>query len=239
MKRVRRVDTIFRRTSRYVVREAKMVVYNAEIRRKAKVGSAFIFAAFLVVVLLFSFVVTPTRKINAESSPAPDFATDTIKKIKGISSHEVMIEVGKGTQNELWLYDVESGRQRNIGLEATIPDNVVWGVKDNYIFWLSDDKGSLFVYYADENKRAEKAVPSFKPEKGERPKVGVWGIPWEVVVTSDNLYFYSKKTGEVFSDDNSEPQESFRKTFNLDGKLTKEELGDLGFPVEENEQEVQ
>lgn len=237
MKKVRRVDTIFRRTSSYVVQEAKMVVYNAEIRRKAKIGSAFLFVAFLVVTIVFTLVVTPTRKINAESSPAPNFATDTIKKIKGISYHEVMIEVRKGTQNELWLYDVKSGRQRNIGLEAAIPDNVVWGVKDNYIFWLSGGKESLFIYYTDDDKRAEKNIPAFKPEKGERPKVGVWGIPWEVVVTLDNLYFYSKKTGEVFSDSNSETVEKFRYKFDLDSLIADEELVNLGFQMRKNGQE--
>lgn len=167
-----------------------------------------------------------------------NLSTDRIKEIKGTSSKAVIVRIEKEDKNELWLFNFDSGKIGRMGFDISAPaSDFPVGLKDNFIFWLGKNKDEVFVYDSAAKKFYQKPLSSFDPAKGERARIIFPEIPWEIIVDADSFYFFSGKTGEVFSDGNSEVLESFRQKFNLDNSLTKEELSDIGFSVEESVEE--
>jgi hypothetical protein len=178
----------------------------------------------------------------------PDFATDTIKRMKGVSSHQVLVQIERGTEenprDELWLYDVDKNSQEKIGKSTStvtsIAANSPIGVKGGYLFWLSIDKDKVYAYGLENKDLLEQKIPEYNADKGERAHVIFPEIPWKVIMNDDNFFFYSDVTGEVFSDDNGSITETFRQTLGLDSILNKDEISNLNLrvdnPVEENNQ---
>ena len=176
----------------------------------------------------------PVSKEKVAEIP-PDFSLDaiTIKEIKGVILNAVVVRIERNQQNELWLFDVESGRQENIGLETSIAPDFPIGLKGGFVFWLSQDRHTLFAFNPESKIRLQKPVPAFDPANGERARIKFLEIPWEVIVGAEDFYFFSRRTGEVFSDGDSSVAELFRQKYNLDNHLTNEELSDLGLSVKE------
>jgi hypothetical protein len=172
-----------------------------------------------------------------EEKAALNFSSDKIKEVKGSSTKNVVARIERQGKNELWFFDLEEGKKIKIGFRESAPGDFPVGLKDKFVFWLSEDFKTLFVFDTSNKHKLQFAVPTFDWEKGERARVKLPNTAWEVVVDIDKFYFYSKDTGEVFSDDDQAARELFRKTNNLDLFLTKEEKSALGFEVERSEDE--
>lgn len=177
-----------------------------------------------------------------EDNRVPDFAKDVIKKIKGVFSTFIILQVVKGDVEELWLYDIAaSSTPQKIQASSSIlfDSDVSIGIKEEYVFWLSKDRSILYAYNVYTKSIAEKPVPPFDPSLGERGRVTFDGLRWEVIIGASEMTFYSPETGEVFSDDDGEIAEVFRKKEGLDSVLNKEEISNLNLPVEaETEEDI-
>lgn len=189
------------------------------------------------------------EKIKEEEAKdiLPDFASDTLKRMKGVFSHLVLVQIersigtttdsGEAKRNELWLYDLENSTEEKIGsgtsteLVTIAPDSPL-GVKGGYLFWLSLDKKTLYAYGFDNKMILTQHVPSFRPSDGERAEIHFAETPWKVIVSNEGFSFYSTETGEVFSDEDSRITEKLRIKMGLDEVLDKDELSNLSLPVE-------
>jgi hypothetical protein len=221
---MRRVDTIY-----LVARES---FSQPEVRRKVKIGSVFFIIFLTVAGIALTSIPRWSSISSAESLTAPDFRVDKVRKINA-DDEKVTFQVEKNGKVEVWYYAVNTDELTGISKDSDISDDFPIGIKDKYILWLSKDKRKLFVFDSESGKRLEEAVALPSPAKGEKVRVRIWGVPWEVVITSDNFFFYSKKTGEIFSDDDGDVKEKFRHKFDLDSSMADEELVNLGFQVGE------
>jgi hypothetical protein len=169
----------------------------------------------------------------------PDFASDTIKKMKGVFVNTVLVQIKRSsrgeTWDELWLYDISTSTPEKIGASTTSPVTVSpdspIGIKGGYVFWVSLDKKTVYAYSLLSKTLLEKPIPSFDESRGERAEVFFEGILWKIIITSDNFSFSSPETGEVFSDENADVVETLRSKMKLDTVLNKEELSNLSLPV--------
>lgn len=180
-------------------------------------------------------IIKEPPKEKLEWKREPDFSLDIIEELAANTPHAVAVKVQKEGQHELWLYNIEDGTKENIGRDVSIAPDFPIGIKGGFIFWLSEDRQTVYAYNPDSKMRLEKTVPAFDQSLGERARIIFSEIPWKVIVDANNFYFFSPKTGEIFSDGNSEVLESFRQKFNLDNFLNKDELSNLNLVVEENE----
>lgn len=175
----------------------------------------------------------------AELDILPDFASDTIKRMKGVSSHEVLVQIERGTEenprDELWLYDTNKSIEERIGKSTTTASTIAVdspiGVKGGYLFWLSLGKDTMYAYSLEDKVVLEQKVPVYDADKGERAEVTFTGVRWKVIMNSEGFSFYSLETGEVFSDEDSGIVETLRNTKKLDSVMNKEELSKLNLPV--------
>jgi hypothetical protein len=169
----------------------------------------------------------------------PDFASDTIKRMKGVSSHEVLVQIERGTEenprDELWLYDTTTGTEERIGKSTTTASTIAVdspiGAKGGYLFWLSIDRKNMYAYSLENKTVLEQKIPEYNADKGERAEVTFDGISWKAIVNNEGFSFYSPETGEVFSDEDSGIVETLRSAKKLDVVLNKEELSKLNLPV--------
>jgi hypothetical protein len=165
----------------------------------------------------------------------PDFAKDLIKKIKGALLNAVIIQVEKEGKDELWLYDLTTGHQSKIesgsSTAITIAKDMQLGLKDNHIFWLSEDRTKVYAYDLLTTSIISKEIPPLDSSIGERGRVIFEGVAWEVIIGSEEFAFYSEATGEVFSDDNGNLTEALRQKLELDKVLDVEAISGLNFSV--------
>lgn len=168
----------------------------------------------------------------------PDFALDVIRKIKGALRNAVIVQIEKEGKEELWLYDLENGGQYKIetgsSTSITIAKDMQLGLKESHVFWLSEDKKNVYAYNLIAKSILNAEIPPYDQSTGERGRVSFEGIPWEVVIGSEDFAFYSDETGEVFSDDNGAFAEALRQKLDLDKVLDNEELGNLNLQVTES-----
>jgi hypothetical protein len=179
------------------------------------------------------------KKIEEENA-LPNFASDTIKRLKGSSVQEIVIQIEKQVggvlRNELWLYDTETGKQEKIGSTAstTIAQDSPLGIKDGLIFWLSEDKATIYAYRPTDKYLIEQPMKPYDIANGERAEIAFDGIPWTVIVGSGGFTFFSSETGEVFSDEDSRIVGVLRNKLGLDTEVVKDQLRELNLLVEES-----
>jgi hypothetical protein len=169
-----------------------------------------------------------------EIAMIPDFASDTIKRIKGTFLQAVIVQVEKKNNDELWRYNIEDNTQERlmVGSTTSVSSTYPLGVKGGFLFWLSVDKHKLYSYNFISKAVFEKDVPVFDGSFGERAEISFTEVPWKVIIGSEGFSFFSPETGEVFSDDNLNIAQAFRKKLKLDTVLDVEELSNLNFPEE-------
>ncbi|OGD56354.1 hypothetical protein A2V71_01405 [Candidatus Berkelbacteria bacterium RBG_13_40_8] len=223
--------------------QVKTALSKPENKRRLTLGTAIV----IIVAVIFSFspskvvhsgnnedyTVISAADIPLSAKKPPNLSSDKILEIKGAVLNAVIVKIERDEKNELWLFNLDNGEQENIGSGTSVASNFPIGIKGDLVFWLSRDKNTLFGFDIGRKIRFYKPIPAFDPAQGERAKVKLREIPWEVIVGADNFYFFSKDTGEVFSDGNSEVLDLFRQKFKLDEFLSKEELNNIGYVVEE------
>jgi hypothetical protein len=168
----------------------------------------------------------------------PDFASDTIKRMKGTFTNSVVVQIERTIQDvlkdELWLYDLTADREEKLGeaSSTTISPDSPLGLKDNRLFWISVDKTLVYGYDLTTKKVMTELLPAYNSSEGQRAEIHFDDFPWKVILGTDGFSFYSSETGEVFSDENSQTVEMLRQKASLDSLLNKEQLSNLSLPVE-------
>lgn len=170
--------------------------------------------------------------LRLEQMPA-GFQSENMTFLQGISRLGVLMKFLNNGKEELWLIGKTI---TNIDGGKSIAKDFPIGIKGSFVFWLSEDKTLVFAYDIKKKIHYEVLVPPPIIEETERRMVEFSEIPWRVVIASNNFYFGSEATGEVFSDGNSLPVEFFSAKLNLEIALPKEKLETLGVPLHEKEQ---
>lgn len=169
-----------------------------------------------------------------EEVPAPDFSRDGLGSVKGAADGGVVVRIEKDGSDELWRYDVPLRSWERLE-DGAVSDGSPFGLKSGSVFWLSEDGATAFAYDPATHARLEQPVPPFDRARGERARMRFPGIPWDVLTDGERFYFYSARTGEVFSDERSDVAETFRRALDLDAVLPAEAMSDAGFSVETHE----
>ncbi len=174
-------------------------------------------------------------KVEKVEDRLPDFARDLIKRIKGALLNAVIVQVEKDGKEELWLYDLENGSEQKIGgassTAITIAKDMQIGIKDTHLFWLSEDRTSVYAFNLVDKSIQVVEVPPHDVSIGERGRVTFNGVAWEIIIGAQEFTFFSEATGEVFSDDDSRLSEALRKRFDLDSILDVETISNLNMSV--------
>lgn len=168
----------------------------------------------------------------------PDFTKDVIKKIGGSSLEAVLVQIVQEGVDTLWIFDIEGDTYEKIDKEgkATFSKNYPFGIKDNTVFWLSDDELILFRYDIATKVLDYKEIAPYDASTGGRGEVTFEGSVWKIIIGGGQLSFYSELTGEVFSDDNLAVGEAFRVKHGLDVVLGQDKIEELNFVVEIEEE---
>lgn len=185
------------------------------------------------------------EKKKEEELVIPNFASDTVKLMKGLFSHLVLVQVERTrtstatptTLDELWIYNAENGGQEKISGSTTTPPITIAkdspiGIKDGFVFWLSSSKDMLFAYNFTTKSIYTKSVPVFNPSIGERAEIHFEETPWKVIVSNEGMSFWKLDVGEVFSDEDSRVVEMLRDKMKLDSVLDRDTLSNLSLPVD-------
>ncbi len=139
--------------------------------------------------------------VEDEILPEPlDFTQSQIIKMKAIDPAYVAVLVNNEMGNqEIWFYDFYNYVQRDvgdrIGTSEQVLQNSPLGAKGRFFFWLGNN--TIFAFDAVAQKLQSK---EFYVESG---RVCFEECSFDVILRNNEFYFYSQKTGEVFSDDNS------------------------------------
>lgn len=206
------------------------MLLNQEKKSKSRRLNKQVFSLVLIICGLTAL------ETQAEPEAMPDFLSDMVSEVSGALSKAIAIKTQKADQAELWLFDSQNNAWQNIAQETTLSPDFPIGHKDGFVFWLSSDRQKAYAYNPEEDIFLEEEVDSFDPAKGQRAKINFVGVDWELVVDADNFYFFSRQTGEVFSDGDSAVLEEVRQQFGFDDFLSKANLSDLGFSVEPAEE---
>jgi len=172
-----------------------------------------------------------------------DFSQDKLLDIRGMSNGIVIAEVSRnntfGLILELWAIDVNTGMVKRLAFNESAPSyKIRFGIKDDVLFWVSEFNDKVYAYDTSSNITIYHNLPSYDLSKGEIGRVSfndtVIKNGWEVLIDGSQIYFYNQKDGEIFSDDNSDIKEEFRKKFYLDKYLSSDELSQLSFEVNQD-----
>lgn len=192
------------------------------------------------------------EKKEEEKLIIPNFASDTIKLMKGLFSSLVLVQVERtygGTstntpvslRNELWIYNAETGEQEKVGTGTstapiTIARDYPVGIKGGFVFWLSDTRQEIYAYNLESKQIIKKELPVFDPSQGERAEIHFEETSWKVIVGSEGMSFWRSDVGEVFSDEDGKIVEALRSKMSLDTVLDHDTISNLSLPVRDNDQ---
>lgn len=163
------------------------------------------------------------------------FDMNNLLKIHGIKDNLIVLLAKNNNQANVILGDLLLDKFYNLNKFNFNPsfDSPI-GVKNNFIFWVNQKKDKIIAFDFENFNLYYKKLNSFDKSKGERAVLKFNNLDFDVIFDGSNFYFKDNISGEVFSDENSFGSENFRKKFNLDSILTKEQLSNLNFVIEED-----
>ncbi len=160
---------------------------------------------------------------------------ERLRQIKGLTPYLAVVSLYTGQDIEakrsLWVYDIENSRRLQVASSSQVDFSSPLGIKDGYMFWLTDDGANMYAFDTKHKTYQLKQIDPFDLSKGERGEVLFEDVTWKVIVGGEHILFWREDAGEVFSDENSEALENFRKEFRLDSILSNEEKDAIGIPV--------
>lgn len=164
------------------------------------------------------------------------FGDEELKRIKGITPYLALVDVtrtkGDQVEDDLWLYDIESDKRLVVATGTQIAADFPFGLKGDYVFWLSRDKKQVYAFDSKHRTYQSKEVPPFSISDGERGEVTFEDVPWTVIIGADNFVFWSEATGEVFGDEDAGALVNYTDFFHLNTVLTEKEKENIGIPVD-------
>lgn len=176
-------------------------------------------------------ITTETDEIEvATTSSKLILPIEEIVDVHGIDrSYALLTRVIGTTTRELWLLDFSARTATNLTLgDITIGFYPV-AVKDRIIFWYSATYDRIFAY----NLRTAGMLHVLNivgnlPETEAPYHFTFPFTSWEIIAKDQQFVFYSRETGEVFSDENTIGVTEFLEKFKLTERLLPEEVDSIG-----------
>ncbi len=134
------------------------------------------------------------------------------------------------TTRQLWLFDFTLRQAINLTMDdVTISTSSKVGVKDRIVFWYNHSHESIYAYDLRTAGTLHLLnIVANLPVTSESRRFVLPFTTWELVDKVQEFAFYSRETGEVFSDENLVGVTEFLSKFKLFGRLNSEEVDRLG-----------
>lgn len=179
----------------------------------------------------FESVFLEVTKEKKENELIFDFEKENIEKAVGAKENLLFLQVEKEGNREIYLLDLKERKKEKISSNKALNLDFPIGIKDDWIFWLTEDKEEIVAFHYPTEKSLKERIPPFDCAQGERAEIKFPEISWKIILDCHNFYFSNEEIGEVFSDGNSISLERFKEIFKLDLFFEPEELIDTGFPT--------
>lgn len=177
---------------------------------------------------LVSDTVTTSSGVASTTMTTVDFANH-ITAVHGIDERYVLVNVLTGTTStEVWLFDMRDQLVHRIGRDKAQIGTMQAGSKDGMIFWLNAARDTIYTYdLRTAGSLHEMLLVGNLPTDSEY----VLTFPftsWQVNWRGDTFYFRTRKTGEVFQDENTDSARKFFNYFNLTQSLSYDQIQAIG-----------
>lgn len=143
------------------------------------------------------------EKKSAEPVDEKTQQTQGIIDVKGLGPHVVFLREKEGEIETLYLYNLNDKNKERLPIDQPVSERFPVGFKGGRMFLLTQDEKTLLTYDFSTKDYVKVFVPHFDVSMGERAEVFMEGFPWKIIIGSNNFFFYSEETGEVFSDEDS------------------------------------
>lgn len=157
-----------------------------------------------------------------------DFA-NRITAVHGINERYVLVNVSiDSSTEEVWLFDMADHLVHRIGWDKAQIGTMRAGVKDGMIFWLDVSRDTIYTYdLRTAGSLYEMTLVGNLPVGAEYSLTFPF-TSWQVIWRGDSFYFSSRKTGEVFPDENTVSSRHFFDYFALSHHLPYDRIQSIG-----------
>jgi hypothetical protein len=157
-----------------------------------------------------------------------DFA-NRIKRVHGIDDRYTLVSVLVGTSTtEVWLFDMIGHVVHRIGSNKAQIGTMQPATKDGMIFWLNAGRDTLYSYDLRTSGSLHEMTLVGNLPVGSEYILTFPFTSWQVIWRGDTFYFKTRKTGEVFQDENTESASTFFAYFGLATLLPFDRIQDIG-----------
>jgi hypothetical protein len=173
-----------------------------------------------------------TDSIAVATSGLPMTITDfanAITAVHGIDERYVLVNVLIGTSTtEVWLFDMKDKIIHRIGMDKAQIGTMPPGAKDGMIFWLNAERDRVYTYdLRTAGSLHEMTLVGNLPTSAEYTLTFPF-TSWQVIWRGDSFYFKTRKTGEVFQDENTDSAQKFFNYFSLPQRLPYDRVQSIG-----------
>ncbi len=180
---------------------------------------------------LISDVVIPATDAASTSElhmTTSDFV-NRITKVHGIDERYVLVSVLVSTSTtELWLFDMTDHLVHRIGSGKAQIGTMQAGSKDGMIFWLNAERNTIYTYDLRTAGSLHEMMLVGNLPAGAEYVLTFPFTSWQVIWRGDAFYFRTRKTGEVFQDENTDSASKFFTYFNLKHALPFDRIQTIG-----------
>jgi hypothetical protein len=170
-------------------------------------------------------VTAPTSLPHMTTS---EFA-QSIVNIHGIDARYALLTLLLGTSTrEVWLFDMQKELIHRIGRDKSQIGTMPAYTKDGMIFWLNADRDALYTYDLRTAGSLHEMTLVSNLAEGTEYVLTFPFTSWQVIWRGDSFYFKTRKTGEVFQDENTDSASAFFKYYQLAQFIPYDRIQDIG-----------
>ncbi|MES2470865.1 MAG: hypothetical protein V4526_01370 [Patescibacteria group bacterium] len=168
-------------------------------------------------------VTVPEADAEVESETEATTTDETQYGVTSLTTEGEPSPIDLPEQFMLWLVGPSGDVTANVDVLSP-PDNFPLGLYAKHIIWLSNGKTIVNAYDLDKEVWYQKKIPAFDPALGQRGEVTFANLPWKIIIGSHEFYFIDAKgRGEVFSENDINAVNNYRKSTDFDTNLDEAE----------------
>jgi hypothetical protein len=181
----------------------------------------------------FDMLISDTSASGTATTSLPHMTTtefvNAITAVHGIDERYVLVDVSVGTSTvEVWLFDMTDHLVHRIGRDNAQIGTMSAGVKEKMIFWLNAAGDTIYTYDLRTAGSLHEMILVGNLPTDNEPVLTFPFTGWQVIWRGDKFYFWTRKTGEVFQDENTNSARTFFTYFNLTTTLPYDQLQTIG-----------
>ena len=173
-----------------------------------------------------------TGSVDASTSlphMTPGEFAQSLTQVHGIDTRYVLATLLVGTStHELWLFDMRNHLIHRIGRDKAQIGTMPAYTKDGMIFWLNVARDALYTYDLRTAGSLHEMTLVGNLPVGLEYVLTFPFTSWQVMWRGDSFYFKTRKTGEVFQDENTDSASEFFRYFTLSQLLPFDRVQDIG-----------